>query len=360
MKLSRSLALGVFVAAAVPAIASAHPGVYVSQQYVYRPGDACTIPDASCILDNQRTTYAVANDGFAMAFTEGTATNPVGPSSETNGALPNRGLVNYRFLPGTWRGAATPANRLQWLQYAPAQTNLQAHATCMGAPWDTSTNILAWQEDPFYNYIPWQKTAVGIGDEPEKWIKLVKDVAQVDLATLNTPAEFQAACTTAGGTYYPADSASKITSSLETAITTPLQTQITTLTANVATLTTQKAAVDAALAAALAPKPATPRALTLTLSAKTFDQGVAMLTGDPGTVVTVRAQLSAADAKKLKIARTISSKKATINADGAALVNLALTAKAGKAIDKHLPSLKVTIDATAGTVKKTASGTLTR
>lgn len=357
MKLSRSLSLGVLAALVVPAAAAAHPAVYETQQYVYRPGDTCTIPDDSCILDNQRTTYAVGNDGYAMAFTEGTATTPAGPSSETNGAPANRGLVNYRFLPGTWRGAANSTNRAQWLQYLPAQTDLQAHATCMGATWDTPANILAWQEDPFYNYIPWQKTSVGIGDEPAKWIALVKSVANVDLSTFNTPAEFQAACSSAGGTYYPADTASKITSTLEKNITDPLQSQITTLQTSLTTLQGQKATVDAQLAAALAPKP---RALTLVLSSSKFDQPVAMVTGDPGTAVTVRALLSSANAKKLKIARTLSSKKVTIGADGAALVNLALTSKAGKAVDKHKPSLKVTIDAVAGSVTKTATGTLTR
>jgi len=363
MKLSRSLALGVFTALAVPALASAHPAVYSSQQYVLRPGDACRITDAvnndACITDAQRTTYAVGNDGFAMAFIEGTVANPVGPATETNGAPAGRGMINYRFLPGTWRGTATPANRLLWLAYGPAQTELQPHATCLGAAWDTPTNILAWQEDPFYDYIPWQKTGVGIGDEPSEWLPVVKNLTGVDLSTLNTPAEFEAACEApaVGGTYYPADTASKITSALEKQITDPLQSQITTLTGNVATLTAAKAAVDAQLAAALAPKP---RALTLTLSAKKFDQGVAMITGNPGTAVTVRARLSSANAKKLKVSRTISSKKATLNADGAALVNLGLTAKAAKAVDKHRPSLKVTIDAVGGGVTKTATGTLTR
>ena len=73
-----------------------------------------------------------------------------------------------------------------------------------------------------------------------------------------------------------------------------------------------------------------------------------------------RALLSAANAKKLKIARTIATKKATINAHGAALVNLGLTAKARKAVDKHLPQLKVTVEVAGGGVKKTATGTLTR
>jgi len=364
MKLSRSVALGVFAALVVPAAASAHPAVYTSQQYVLRPGDACRITDAvnndGCITDNQRTTYAVGNDGFAMAFIEGTVASPVvGPASETNGAPAGRGMINYRFLPGTWRGTATDANRLLWLAYGPAQTELQAHATCLGAAWDTPENILAWQDDPFYDYIPWQKTGVGIGDEPSEWIPVVKDITGVDLSTLNTPEQFEAACEApaVGGTYYAADTASRITSTLEKQITEPLQSQITTLQTSLTTLQGQKAAVDAQLAAALAPKP---RALTLTLSAKKFDQGVAMVTGTPGTAVSVRARLSSADAKQLKVSRTISSKKATINADGAALVNLGLTAKAARAVDRHRPSLKVTIDAVGGGVTKTATGTLTR
>ncbi len=358
MKLSRSTALGVLAALALPATASAHPAVFTSEQRVLRPGDTCTIPDASCVTDNTRITYAVSNDGFAMGFTEGTVTNPVGATRETNGALPGRGLLNYRMLPGTWRGQANDANRLQWLAVADAQTDLQAHATCMGNPaWDTPTNILAWQDDPFFNYLPWQKTSAGIGDDPADWIPVVQAATGVNLSTLNTAAEFKAACESpaVGGTYYAADTSSKITNAIETAIKTPLESQITTLSNSLTALTAAKAAVDAQLVAATKP-----RDLTLTLSAKKFEQGVAMVTGQPGTSVTVRARLSSASAKKLKLSRTISSKKATINAQGAALVNLGLTKKAAKAVDKHLPQLKVTIDATAGTVKKTATGTLTR
>ena len=358
MKLSRSLSLGVLTVLAVPAAAFAHPAVYTSEQFVLRGSDACAIPVSACLTDEPRITYAVANDGYAMGFTEGTPTVPAGLTTETNGAPAGRGLINYRFLPGTWRGAATPENRALWLQQPEAQTDVQAHATCLGAGWDTPANVLAWQEDPFYNYIPWQKTSVGIGDDPAKWIVVVKQVTGVDLATLNTEADFTQACTTAGGTYYKADAASKITNSLETSIRTPLESQITTLTASVSTLTAAKAAVDAQLAAALAPKPA--RALTLRLSAKKFDQGVAMVTGEPNTAVKVKALLSSANAKKLKISRTISSKSVKIDATGAALVDLGLSKKAAKAIDKHLPSLKVTIEAAAGTTKKVATGTLTR
>ena len=81
------------------------------------------------------------------------------PATRTNGAPAGRGLVNYRFLPGTWRGAADAGEPALWWRTRPAQTNLQAHATCLGGAWDTPANILAWQDDPFFNYIPWQKTA---------------------------------------------------------------------------------------------------------------------------------------------------------------------------------------------------------
>ena len=70
-----------------------------------------------------------------MAFTEGAPAAT--PSTLTNGAPAGRGLVNYRFLPGTWRGAANDDNRKLWMAYGPAKTDLQAHATCLGAAWDT-------------------------------------------------------------------------------------------------------------------------------------------------------------------------------------------------------------------------------
>jgi len=346
MNLARVLPFGVLAALALPAAASAHPGVFVTKQLVLPTGATCVMPDTSCLTE--RTQYAVANDGWAMSYTEAGQ----GPLTE------GRGLVNYKAMPGTWRGTASEATRKAWLTYADAQTDVQPHATCLDAPWDTPENRLAYQNDPFYNYIPWQKTSAGLGDDPAKWLPLVKELTGIDLAALNTDAEFEAACTKAGGTYFKADTAAKITNALETAIKAPLESQIASLTASLETANAAKAAVDAALAAATA---TTPRPLTLTLSAKKFDQAVAMLTGQPGTSVTVRARLSAASAKKLKIARTIATKKATINAQGAALVNLTLTKKAAKAVDKHLPALKVTVDASAaGASTQTATGTLTR
>ena len=344
MKLSRSLPVGILAALALPAAASAHPGVFTVTQTYRLPNQTCVYPNTPVGCLGTRVQYAVANDGYALSFTE---------SNGVNGS----GLLNYRAMAGTWRNPMTAEDKRT---YPDAQTNLQAHATCAGIGLDDSASILGWQtaipEDPFFNYVPWQSASAGIGDVPSAWIAPVKAETGVDLTGL-TAAQAEAACTGKGGVYRAADTSAAITGEQIAEAQAPLQSQITQLQTGLSSLTAAKAAVDAQLAAALAPKP---RALTLTLSAKQFDQGVAMVTGQPGTAVTVRARLSAANAKKLKIARTISSKKATINADGAALVNLGLTAKAAKAIDKHLPQLKVTVDVTGGGATKAATGTLTR
>ena len=347
MKLSRSLPLGILAALALPAAASAHPGVFtVTQTYRLPSNTTCQYPDTGASCLGTRTQYAVANDGYALSFTE------------SNG-VSGSGLLNYRAMAGTWRNTMTAENKRT---YPGAQTNLQAHATCAGIGLDDSASILGWQtaipEDPFFNYVPWQSTSAGIGDVPAEWIAPVKAETGVDLSGL-TAAQAEAACTGKGGVYRAADTSAPITGEQIADATRPLQSQITQLQTGISSLTAAKAAVDAQLAAALAAKPA-PRALTLKLSAKKFDQGVAMVTGEPNTAVKVRALLSSANAKKLKISRTISSKSVKIDATGAALVDLGLSKKAAKAIDKHLPALKVTVDATAGTVKRSATGTLTR
>jgi hypothetical protein len=403
MKLSRSVALAVTAGAlALPAVASAHPGVFTVTQKVLPAGQTCTIdttPNPEACLTT-RTQYAVGNDGYALSFTEG------------NGAPADRGLINYKSLPGTWRGAATAENRAKWLAYAGAQTNLQAHATCLGGAWDTPANILAWQDDPFFDYIPWQKTGAGIGDHPDEWLTLVKTLTNVDLTTLNTPAEFEAACEApaVGGTYYAADVSASITNAqvaaavtaatgalnaeIETleATNTTLTGENATLTEANGTLTTEKSTLTSQVTAlttevedlkkgVFASNPLQSQVAALTeqvktvqaanealvnrplfasLSAKRFDQGVAMVTGKAGAAVTVTMSISAADAKKLKISKTLSTKQATLDAQGAGLVNLTLSGKAAKAIDKAKGTLKVTVTATSGNETSDVSGTLTR
>ena len=86
-----------------------------------------------------------------------------------------------------------------------------------------------------------------------------------------------------------------------------------------------------------------------------------MVTGEPGTDVKVRRCCSAGkDAKKLKISPHDRGQVGEDRRAGRALVDLNLTSKARKAIDKHLPALKVTSRPPPAPSQATASGTLTR
>ncbi len=109
-------------------------------------------------------------------------------------------------MPGAYRA---PMTEPQWLNWEMAQTGIQSHATCQNVPaLNTEANILAVQTndtDPFWNYVPWQKTSARLGDEPEQWIPVVQAATGVDLEALNTVAEFRAACEGEGGVYVPAD-----------------------------------------------------------------------------------------------------------------------------------------------------------
>ncbi len=324
---SRLVAAVVLATLAFPAAASAHPGVYTVTQKV-APG-GCVFPNTGC-FGTDRTQYAVANDGWAVGFTE------------TNNLPPGGGLINYKAMPGTWRA---PMTSDQKRTYADAQTNLQAHATCSTPALEDGATILAWQgSDPFFNYIPFQSTSAGLGDEPSKWIPVVKQATGIDLTGM-TPGQAQAACTTLGGTYRAADESASITTAMIAAAVSPLQSQVATLQNQVTTLQAAKAAADAA---------AFNRPLALTLSASRFDTGVAMVTGVPGTSVKVRVLLRAADARRLKVSRTAATKTKTIGAQGAELFTLT----PGKKVAASRRALKVTIEAAGGGKTLTSKGTL--
>lgn len=182
------------VALALPALASAHPQVYELTPKKAPAG--CTFltdPTGACLEDNADR-YAVANDGFAMTFTE-------------NGEGGSGGVINYQMMPSAFRASMTSEDKRT---FALAQTPVQAHATCQGVgALESGANILAWQgNDPFFNYVPWQKTSAGLGDVPSKWIPVVQSAVGVDLAALATEAEFKTACEGKGGTYRKADAGS--------------------------------------------------------------------------------------------------------------------------------------------------------
>jgi hypothetical protein len=345
--MKQSLGLAALASASVlalPALASAHPSVYPSVGYT---AAATGTPGEFNRVEHKR--YVVTNHGFTIVLRE---TNNVG---DGNVPLRTQGVVGYNLLPSDYR---KQAGKSFATLMGEGGTGAQAHATCLTPSLQSEAAVKSWQDaDAFYNYVPFQTTTAGLEDDPARWLPTLTN-AGFDTSKLATAAAAEAECEKVpGAEYVPADTvvttAAALSAGTVAEATAPLQSQIKTLETGVSSLQAQ-------LAAASVPKPAPARALALTLSAKKFDQGVAMLTGEPGTQVTVRALLSSANAKKLKIARTLSSKKVTINAQGAALVNLTLTSKARKAVDKHKPSLKVTVDATAGAVKQTAAGTLTR
>jgi hypothetical protein len=349
--MKRPLAVAVFALLAVPAVASAHPGVYTVNQKVRPTGQTCVFPDAACLTTAIQ--YAVANDGWAKSFTEDNGV--VGVQGDGTA-----GMINYKAMPSAWRA---PMTSEQKRTFNDAQTNLQAHATCANsALLDTPANVLAWQEaDPFFNYIPWQKTSAGLGDEPSHWIAVVKAATGVDLSTLTTEADFQTACQNApiSGVYRKADTGASITSALETAITDPLKSQVATLTTQVGTLTAAKAASDAAAATAEAGRQALiKRPLTVKLPAKTFTTPVAMVTGAAGTKVTVTIELTSTAAKQLKLSRTLKTKTVTLDAQGAALINAPLSGKAVKALKKHKKAVKVTVEAAGGGTSVSASASV--
>ena len=169
MKLSRSLPLGVLAALAVPGRRVRAPGrLHVPAVRAARPADACTIPDGACLRQPAQT-YAVANDGCARASPR--APRPRRPARLGDQRRAGRARHDQLPLPAgllARRGQRRPAARV--VAHGRADRPAGARHLHRTRAWDTTANILAWQEDPFFNYIPWQKTSVGIGDEPAKWI----------------------------------------------------------------------------------------------------------------------------------------------------------------------------------------------
>src|SRR5262249_11896424 len=168
---------------------------------------------------------------------------------------------------------------VQKLEYAPAQTGIQVHATCGGvaALSDPANIAQVWDRasdhDPFYNYIPWQKDSAGLGDNPSQWIGVVKSVTGVDLSTVS---DLAGACTALGGTYHPPDTKSVTASAAIADAVAPLNTQITTLNGQVSSLTDRVGSLVPQLDAAnakLAALVTAPRALKLTLTGRRLAAG---------------------------------------------------------------------------------------
>jgi len=241
-------AVPAFVAAAalaVPTGAMAHGSVWTTTV------KTATAAVGGVVGTTSNTSYLASNHGYVIAYTE------------SNG-LSDHGMINYKALPSAYRNQASfTLSRL----LSEGDTGVQTHATCQGDTGDvaklwTPEAIISWQSitpttpagaEPFWNYIPWQKTAAGLGDtaEVQVWIAKIKDLTGVDLATAT---DLPAACASIGGTYKAADTTASTTASLVSAysadISAPLSAQVTSLTSDKTALTTQLTGLQADLASA--------------------------------------------------------------------------------------------------------------
>lgn len=352
MRITRPLraacALAALLALAVPGSALAVPSVF---SVVAKTGDTgvtfLTDPTGASLLTTQ-TQYVVSADGYAVSY------------QETNGVT-SGGVIDYSQLPSSYRAPMTAA---QVLTYAPAQTGVQPHATCSGvAALADSANILAWQRaagaTPAYDYVPWQKASAGLGDDPTTWIPVVRAATGVDLTALSTAADFRAACVTLGGTYVAADTATPIDAAIVSAATAPLERQVTTLQAQVASLTRAKATSDAAAATARAAQTADEAAyealftkpITLTVAAKRFapSNGVVMVTGSPTDPVDVTLEVSKGWARKLKLSSTVLAEASgELNDDGGVLLSLKPGASVVRRLELHGGAIPATVLAVSG------------
>jgi hypothetical protein len=313
-------ALALVAALAVPALAAAHPSVYTdTARVIADPADPATLVD--------QTRHVVTNHGFTYVL------------RESNGAT-NHGVITYSRLPSDYR-SRPGFTKTQML--AEGDTAAQPHATCRGvASLDAESAILSWQEsDPFFNYVPFQAKSAGLEDDPTHWIPVVRTLTGVDLTQVADPA---AACTGLGGTYVPADAmqtpAASLASGTVVEATEPLNAQI-------EQLKKDKAAADAATAAALARVGLldTPLKVTPAPSGKLKSGIQVKVTGRPLAAVSVRLLVSNARKKSLKLrSRVLASQTVVLAADGIKTVTLKPSKSASGAM-KRVKSLGTTIDA---------------
>jgi TolA-binding protein len=364
------LALG---ALALPASASAHPGVLEVMAEVAPCTPSNTMDPSNCTDQRQ---YAVLNDGITQVWRESSPTATLG-----------RGLVNYKKLPTAVR-TNLGNDKTTWLIPA-IITDLQIHATCRDGGVGTDAeklempaNVVSWQNDPFYDYIPFQKASANFGDNPASWIPVVKTLTGVDLDTVADPA---AACASIGGTFTPADplvtNATSASSATILAATTPLNNQITslndqvtglngqvaglggqvnTLTGQLAALQEQKNASDATAAALRAQVASlkTPLVVKLVSSSKTNGATVDV-TGPPLSAVTVQLATTAAKAKSLGLpTNVLGTSTKTLDATGKLRVAVAFSKAAAKALKNNKGSLPLSVTALSAAKSNTVSKTV--
>jgi hypothetical protein len=341
-------ALAVAAALAVPAVATAHPSVYTdSARVLANPND----PNSGV----EQTRHVVTNHGFTFVLRE---TNVLEQGT-------HKGVFDYSRLPSAYRKTLT------WPQLqAEGGTAAQAHATCQVGALETEAAIKAWQDaDPFYNYVPFQKTAAGHEDDPARWIPVVQELTGVNLASVADP---KAACEQQLlGTYTPADETQTTTANLNSGYleheTAPLTAQIASLTASLTDMTTARNTLQGMVDAAKAElaKLATPMQVTLPSARTTraaLGKGTSItVTGAAGAPVKARLSVWEGQARKLRLKSSVlASAKATLGADGKATVVLTPKAATREALEKLGRSIAMKATVTSGDRIVRTTGTLAR
>jgi len=328
---------------ALPASAMAHGSAFETTALVN-----CTGPAAGPVTCAEQKQYVFTNHGFTYVL------------RESNGVTTNGG-INYKRAPSLLRNV--PGFNVLT---SDAVTGAQPHATCDLAALKTGAAIRGWQgTDPFYAYVPFQKAAAGLEDDPSLWIEDVKTITGVDLATV---ADAAAACQGLGGTYVPADQTvtpfaalasgtiEEATAELETE-NTALRTQVDGLAGANGSATGELANVKAAYSSALAEiakLQGAARALRLTMpstaptAAALAKDGLAVtLSGPSGRTFLVRMKISAAAAKKLGLrSKILGSTSVTLNDAGNASVTLTPTTAAAAGLRKARGPLELAAEAT--------------
>jgi hypothetical protein len=373
-------AVAVVAVLAAPAAASAHPSVYSGEAVIdLNPAPGVFEPGT-------QVRHMVTNHGYTTVL------------RETNGVTvdAHKGVMSYALLPADRRAMLSATEELA------TSTGAQAHATCDVAALNAESAVLGWQEeDPFYNYVPFQKVTAGLDDTAADWIGDVRALTGVDLTQVSDdPAQaatqLKALCESAppaglGGTFVPADETQNTIAALASGTvehaTEPLQGRIAQLETFTAQLQAQKAAAEQAAAGAQAQLgqvgplqqenqslraevarmrlEATPLRITPVgkrSAAQLAASGMSVrVTGPAGKRVTVRLLVSEAVAKALRLkSRVLGKKTATIGADATALVRITLGARAKAAIRRANRAMKVSLEAVSGDRSASASRRLGR
>jgi len=349
----RSWVTSAAVAAAalcLPAVAGAHSSVYETTAPA-----ACTAPAtpytaaqllATCTT---QTRYVFTNHGNTYLLRES--------NGKTSG-----GAISYAHRPAGL-AAASDFDIFAPFPQGPT-TGAQPHATCDVAALDSPAVVRSWQgADPFYAYVPFQRTAVGIDDNAAAWLEVVRAATGVNLEQVaDTDAARETACQGLGGTYHPADATQSTLASWSAGqvhlATAPLHDEIAEQAAQIGALRAagaDSAAQISALRSEIAALRLDRRTLKLSLPATIPSpgalarNGIALsLAGPARRPVSVRALISGAKANKLGLrSRVIGRRSVVLDADGNATFTL-VPAQAAAALERAEGSLALALDATTG------------